>query len=244
MREAEAAMSAGEIDWREVGPVGTARALLRRDLLLARRDGGALGTALGFYLLVVALLPLGLGPDLALLSRIAPGVLWIALLLAALLSLGRLFVDDRDDGSLDVLATSGEPLALIVASKAVAHWLTTALPLVAATPLLALLLNLELSAHVPLVVAMLVGTPAVSFLGMLGAALTLSTRRGGLLMALVVLPLYVPTLIFGISTVAGATVGAGGGGYGASLAILGAVTLASMVLAPLAAAAALRLHLQ
>lgn len=212
--------------------------LVRRDLRLARRDGGALGTALGFNLIVVSLMPLGLGPDLNLLTRIAPGVLWIALLLSALLSLPRLFEADFEDGSLEVLAMADLPLSAVAAAKSLAHWLTTALPLVALAPILGLLLNLDPSQLPVLMVSMLVGTPAVSCLGAAGAALTLRSRRGGLLVALLVLPLYVPTLIFGISAVAAAALGTGG--VGAALLILGAISLVAIVIGPVAAGAALR----
>ncbi len=217
-------------------------ALVRRDLLLAVREGGAVGTALGFYLIVVALLPLGLGPDLKLLSRIAPGVLWIALLLAALLSLGRIFEADQDAGTLDVMAMGQLPLEAVVAGKALAHWISTGIPLALLAPILGILLNLEISAYPVLVATMLIGTPAVSFLGAIGAALTLKARRGGLLMALLVLPLYLPTLIFGISAVSAATLGPDG--LVQSLTVLGALSLASVVLGPIAAAAALRLQMQ
>ena len=177
-------------------------ALLRRDIRLALREGGAIGSALGFYLIVVALLPLGLGPDLNLLARIAGGLLWIALLLAALLSLPRLFEADFEDGGLELLAAGPLPLEAVAAAKALAHWLTTGVPLTLLAPVLGLLLNLDLAAYSVLVLSMLLGTPAVSFLGAIGAALTLRSRRGGLLIALLVLPLYVPTLIFGISAIA------------------------------------------
>ena len=215
--------------------------LLKRDLRLAVREGGAIGTALGFYLVVVALIPLGLGPDLKLLSRIAPGVLWIALLLSALLSLGRVFETDHEDGSLEVMATGPLPLELVAAAKSIAHWLSTALPLTVMAPLLGLLLNLELAAYPLLVLTMLVGTPAISFLGAIGAALTLGARRGGLLIALLVLPLYVPTLIFGISAIGAALLGPAG--FQPSLLILAAISLFAAVLGPFAAAAALRLQL-
>lgn len=216
-------------------------ALVKRDLKLAVREGGAIGTALGFFFVVVAMMPLGLGPDLNLLSRIAAGVLWIALLLAALLSLGRMFETDYEDGTLDVLATGPLPLELAAAAKAFAHWLTTAIPLALLAPVLGILLNLKLAAFPVLVVTMLAGTPAVSFLGAIGAALTLKARRGGLLLALIVLPLYIPTLIFGISVLSAQS---GPGGYGASLSILLALSLASIVAGPFAAAAALRIQLQ
>ena len=216
--------------------------LLKRDLILALRDGGALGTALGFYLIVVSLLPLGLGPDLNLLSRIAPGILWIALLLAALLSLNRMFETDYEDGTLEAIAAGPLPLELVAAAKALAHALTTGVPLVLLTPLLGLLLNLDLQAYPVLLASMLAGIPAVSFLGSIGAALTLKTRRGGLLLALLVLPLYVPTLIFGIAAVNNAL--AGPQGASSSFLILGAVSLVSIVLGPVAAAAALRVQMQ
>ncbi len=217
-------------------------ALVKRDLLLAVREGGAVGTALGFYLIVVALLPLGLGPDLNLLTRIAPGVLWIALLLAALLSLGRIFDDDANEGTLDVMAMGGLPLEAVVAAKSFAHWLSTGIPLALLAPVLGILLNLEISAYPTLVVTMVIGTPAVSFLGAIGAALTLKTRRGGLLMALLVLPLYLPTLIFGISAMSAASLGPDG--FSQSLMVLAALSLGSLVLGPFAAAAALRIQMQ
>jgi heme exporter protein B len=216
--------------------------LTRRDVLIAWKEGGTIGVALGFYLVVVVLLPLGLGPDLNLLSRIAPGVLWIALMLAALLSLGRLFEADFEDGSLDILATGTLPLEAVVAAKALAHWLTTALPLMALAPLLGLLLNLAPEAYGVLLATMLVGTPAVSFLGAIGAAMTVRTRRGGLLLGLLLLPLFVPTLIFGIEAVGAALTGADS--FRASFLILIAISLAAVALAPLAAAGALRFQLQ
>jgi heme exporter protein B len=215
--------------------------LIRRDLRLAVREGGAVGTALGFFLIVVSLMPLGLGPDLNLLARIAAGVLWIALLLAALLSLNRIFESDYEDGTLEVLAIGPLPLELVAAAKALAHWITTGIPLAVLAPVLGILLNLDLNAYPVLVATTLLGTPAVSFLGAIGAALTMKTRRGGLLLALIVLPLYVPTLIFGISAV---SAGAGPEGVGASFLILAAISLVTMVLGPVAAAAALRVQIQ
>lgn len=217
-------------------------ALLQRDMVMTWREGGAVGTALGFYVMVITLLPLGIGPDLNLLARIAPGLLWVALMLAALLSLGRLFESDLEDGSLDVLATSGLPLEAVAAVKCTAHWLGTALPLVLMAPVLGLLLNLPLDAYGPLMLSMLLGTPAVSFIGGIGAALTVRARRGGVLIALLMLPLFVPTLIFGIETVSSAVVDAGA--FWPSFLILSAISMASVVLAPLATAAALRLQVQ
>ena len=215
--------------------------LVQRDLRLAVRQGGALGTALGFYMIVVTLLPLGLGTDLNLLSRIAPGVLWIALLLSALLSLPRMFGNDYEDGSLDILATGPLPLELVVAAKALAHWISTGIPLTLLAPVLGILLNLEIEAYPVLVATMLVGTPAVSFIGAVGAALTLRAHRGGLLIALLVLPLYAPTLIFGMASI-GALLGPGG--VSSPFLILTALSLMSVVLGSIAAAAALRAQLQ
>lgn len=216
-------------------------ALVRRDLRLAIREGGAIGTALGFFLVVVSLMPLGLGPDLNLLARIAAGILWIALLLAALLSLNRIFEADYEDGTLDVLATGRLPLELVAAAKSLAHWITTGIPLALLAPVLGVLLNLDIRSYPILVATTLAGTPAVSFLGAIGAALTVKARRGGLLLALVVLPLYVPTLIFGISAVSAVM---GPAGTGAAFLMLTAISLAAIVLGPVAAAAALRIQLQ
>jgi heme exporter protein B len=218
--------------------VRPALALLIRDIKLAWREGGAIGVALGFYLVVVAIIPFGLGPDLNLLARIAPGMLWVALLLAALLSADRIFHNDYEDGTLDVLATGPLPLPVVAAIKSLAHWLTTGVPLALMAPVLGLLLNLPLDAMPLLVATMLAGTPAVSFVAAIGASLTLGLRRSGLLLALLVLPLYVPVLIFGVSTVSMAIVGPGS--PWPPFLMLCAISLASIVLAPLAAAAALR----
>lgn len=215
--------------------------LVRRDLQLARRDGAALGTVLGFYVIVATMLPLGVGPDLNLTSRIAPAVLWVGLLLAALLSLGRIFEGDAEDGAVDVLAAGPLPLELVAAAKSLAHWISTALPLAVLSPLLAILLNLDAAAYPMLIAGTLLGTPAVSFIGSIGAALTLRARRGGLLVALLILPLYVPTLIFGIAVVSAAAALAS---PWPALLILAAISLASVALAPFAAAAALRAQLQ
>lgn len=215
-------------------------ALLARDLRLAVREGGAVGTALGFYLVVVAMLPLSLGPDLNLLTRIAGGILWVALLLSALLSLPRLFESDLEDGVLEVLAMAPLPLEAATAAKALAHWLSTGVPLTLMAPVLGLMLNLELAAYPALLATMLAGTPAISFIGAIGAALTLRSRRGGLLIALLVLPLYIPTLVFGISAMEASALGSGG--FMPSFLILAAISLASLVLGPLAAAAAIRMQ--
>jgi heme exporter protein B len=216
-------------------------ALIGRDLSLARRQGGAVSTALGFYLVIVAALPLGLGPDLNLLSRIAPGVLWVALLLSSLLSADRMFHDDHEDGSLEVIALGPLPLELVALGKAIAHWLSVGIPLMLLAPLLALMLNMDGRAYGPLMLTLLAGTPAVSFLAGIGAALTLGIRKGGLLLPLIILPLYIPILIFGVSSVDAVVTGPGD--FAAPFSILCALTLASIVLAPLGTAAALRLNL-
>jgi len=216
--------------------------LVARDLRLALREGGAISTALGFYLIVVSILPLGLGPDLNLLARIAPGLLWVALLLAALLSLDRIFHDDWQDGSLELIALGPLPLELVAAAKSLAHWISIGIPLTLAAPVLALLLNLPGEAFGPLLLTMLTGTPAISFLGSIGAALTLGLKRGGLLLALLILPLYVPVLVFGVSAMNAVITGPAP--FLPSWLILCAISLATVVLAPIGAAAALRLNLQ
>lgn len=216
--------------------------LVKRDLRLALREGGAISTALGFYLIVVSILPLGLGPDLNLLSRISPGVLWVALLLAALLSLDRIFHDDWQDGSLEIIALGPLPLELVAAAKSLAHWISIGVPLTLASPVLALLLNLPPEAFGALVLTMITGTPAISFIGSIGAALTLGLKHGGLLRALLILPLCVSVLVFGVSAMNAVITGPAP--FLPSWLILCAITLASLVLAPLGAAAALRLNLQ
>ncbi len=215
-------------------------ALIKRDLILSYRLGGGAGTAIGFFLVVVTLLPLGIGPDSALLSRIAPGALWIALLLAVLLSVDRMFQADFEDGSLELMFLSPVSLELIVLCKTFTHWLTTGLPLALAAPLFGFLLNISPDAIGPLVLSTLIGSPALSLLGGLGASITLGLRRGGLLLSLIILPLYVPILIFGVSAASAATSAVDIATP--SLLILAALSLATLVLCPLAAAAAVRSH--
>lgn len=217
------------------------RALLLRELRLALRSGGGAGLGLAFFLIVVILIPFGVGPEPALLTKIAPGTLWIAALLSCLLSLDRLFQADFEDGTLDILTISPIPLEGLVAIKALAHWLTTGLPLVVAAPILALTLNLPSEAYFWLIASLAIGTPALSFLGTIGAALTLGIRRGGLLLSLLVLPLYIPTLIFGALTVAAA---ADGTAVGPAFQLLAGITLFTLALSPFTAAAALRMHLR
>ena len=216
--------------------------LIRRDLVLSIRQGGGAGTALGFFLTVVVLLPIGLGPDQNLLQRLAPGLLWIALLLSVLLSAERIFQQDYEDGSLDIMAMGPTPLELVALAKAIAHWLSTSLPLAIAAPLLGFLINLEPAAILPLALAMVAGSIALSFLASIGAAVTVGLRRGGLLLSVLVLPLYVPVLIFGVS--ASTASSAGPDIATPSLLILLALALASLVLSPLASAAALRSYLK
>lgn len=215
--------------------------LLKRDMVLAMRQGGGGGMSVAFFLIVVSMLPFGIGPDLNLLARIAPGILWVALLLSALLTLDRLFQADYEDGSLELLTMGELPLELVVISKTAAHWVTTGLPLAVAAPVLGILLNLDPSAFGPLFLTMLVGTPGLNFLGAIGAALTLSVRRGGLLVAILILPLFVPTLIFGVMAVNAVLVGPAS--FGPPFLILAALSLGAVVLGPLAAAAAIRLAL-
>lgn len=200
--------------------------------------------AVFFFLVVVAIVPLGVGPDRPMLERLAPGMLWVALLLAALLTLDRLFQADCEDGSLDLLSAGPLPLELVAVAKSLAHWLVTGLPLVIAAPVLGLLLNLPPETMPALVLAMLVGTPALSFIGALGAALTVGIRRGGLLASLLVLPFYIPVLIFGVGAASAASGGFEGEAGRQALLLLGAVTLGSFVIGPFGAAAALRANLR
>lgn len=216
-------------------------ALLIRDLRLAVRAGGGFGLALAFFLIVVVLVPFGVGPDPALLSRIAPGILWVAALLAALLSLDRIFALDIEDGSLPLLATAPLPLESVALAKGVAHWITTGLPLTLAAPVLGVLLNLPTPAFQWVFVTLLIGTPALSMIGTFGAALTVGLRRGGLLLSLLVLPLYVPTLIFGAEAVQR---GAAGLPAQVPLLMLGGITAAAIALLPFATAIALKINLR
>ena len=217
------------------------RALLLRDLRLAVRAGGGFGLGMAFFLMVVVLVPLGVGPEAAILGRIAPGILWVAALLACLLSLDRLFALDFEDGSLELLATAPIPMEGVVAVKVLAHWLVTGLPLTAASPVLALLLNLPPQGYPSLVAALLLGTPALSAIGAFGAAVTVGLKRGGLLMSLLVLPMYVPTLIFGATAVRS---GAQGQTLTTPLLLMSGITLGALALLPFAAAAAIRANLK
>ena len=213
-------------------------ALFLRDIRIAVRVGGGALIGVLFFLILVALMPFAIGPDLALLQRIGPAILWLGALLASLLALDRLLSADQEDGSLDLLLMSGTPLELAVAAKALAHWLTTGLPLVIATPVLALFLNLDPPAIGAVAATLLAGTPALTFIGLIGAALTVTLRRGGLLLSVLVLPLTIPVLIFGVSASNAAIVGPLP--FGTPFTILCALTLVSMVIGPFAAALAVR----
>ncbi|WP_170752528.1 heme exporter protein CcmB [Ruegeria lacuscaerulensis] len=216
-------------------------ALLLRDLKLALRAGGGFGLGLAFFLIVTVLVPFSVGPQSSLLSTIAPGILWLGALLACLLSLDRLLALDWEDGSLDLLATAPLPLESVVTIKALAHWLTTGLPLVLAAPFLGVLLNLPVPGFSWLVISLLIGTPAMSVIGTFGAALTVGLKRGGLLLSLLVLPLYVPTLIFGAEV---ARRGAMGMETQTPLLMLAGITAATIALLPFASAAVLRINLR
>ncbi|KAA2232148.1 heme exporter protein CcmB [Salinarimonas soli] len=213
-------------------------ALLARDLRLAARIGGSGVLGLIFFLMIVTLVPFSLGPDLNLLSRIGPAILWLSAVLATLIGLDRLFQADEEDGSLDLMIASPLPLELVVLAKGLAHWLTTGLPLALASPLFGLLVALDLTGMGAMVATLLVGTPALTFVGAVGAALTVSIRRGGLLLAILVLPLMIPTLIFGVSA-ANAALG-GTVPFLTPFLILIALTLITVVIGVFAGAAALR----
>ncbi|MGR3802279.1 heme exporter protein CcmB [Marinibacterium profundimaris] len=216
-------------------------ALLVRDIRLAFRAGGGFGLGLAFFLIITILVPFSVGPQSQLLTTIAPGILWLGALLACLLSLDRMLALDWEDGTLDLLATAPLPLEATLAIKALAHWLTTGLPLVLAAPILGVLLNLDPQGFSWLVASLALGTPALSIIGAFGAALTVGLKRGGLLLSLLVLPLYVPTLIFGAEA---ARRGATGLEALPPLLLLAGITAGSFAILPFAAAAALRVNLR
>jgi len=211
--------------------------LLARDLRLALRQSADSLTVVAFFAIATVLFPFGVGPEANILARIAGGVLWVTALLAALLSLDRVFTVDYEDGTLDQLVLSGAPLPLVVVAKVLAHWLTTGLALIVVSPLLAITLHLPAEGYIPLLLALLLGTPTVSLIGAVGAALVLGTRRGGVLLALLVLPLYIPVLIFGTAAVESAITGVSS--YGPLL-VLGGLAVLALTLCPWATSAALR----
>ena len=217
---------------------GWAMALFKRDLRLSVRVGGSALVGVLFFLAVVTVIPFGVGPDLNLLARIGPAILWIGALLATLLGLDRLFQADREDGTLDLMMMSGRPLELVVLVKCLAHWIATGLPLVAAAPLLAVFLNLDPVSMGAVPATLLVGTPALTLIGAVGASLTVSLRRGGLLLAVLVIPLAIPVLIFGVSAADAAMHDPEP--YLTPFLILCALTLIAAVVGPVASAAALR----
>lgn len=213
-------------------------AILQRDLRLATRAGGGALIGVLFFLIVVTLVPFAIGPDLALIKRVGPAILWLGALLASLLTLDRLVAADRDDGSLDLILMGEAPLSLVLACKALAHWIATGLPLIVAAPVLSVMLNLDAPAAIAVMLTLLVGTPALTFTGLIGAALAAMLRRGGLLLGVLILPLSIPVLIFGV---AASNAAAGGGvAFGPPFAILCALTLISVVAGPFAASLALR----
>jgi heme exporter protein B len=215
-------------------------ALLLRDMRLATRAGGGAALALSFFALVATLVPLGVGADMKLLARVAGGILWVGAVLAALLSLDRLFQGDYDDGSLELIALSPLSLEGTAFAKIGAHWLSTGLPLTVLSPVLALLFNLPPGPTLTLFVSLLIGTPAVSAIGAIGAALTVSLRRGGLILPLIILPLLSPAVIFGAGAVGARLDGFSSAG---ALGLLGAFSLAAVLLSPFVAAASVRLNL-
>jgi heme exporter protein B len=216
-------------------------ALLRRDLRLAVRTPAESATVVLFFVLAAMLFPLGIGPEPNLLALVAGGVIWVMALLASLLSFERLFQLDAEDGSLDLIALSPAPLELLVLGKCVAHWLVTGLPLVIVSPLLGLFLNLPVEAYPVLLLALALGTPTLSLIGAIGAALTLGARRGGVLLALLILPLYIPVLIFGVAAVEAAIAGLTPRPH---LFLLGGMLALSLSMAPFASAAAIRQALE
>ena len=216
-------------------------AVVRRDLTLALRRRSDVLTTFFFFVIVVSLFPLGVSPEASTLRVIAPGVVWVAALLASMLALVRLFASDFDDGTLEQLALSPQPLVLLIAAKVLAHWLVTGLPLVLIAPLLGLQFDLPSGALGTMLLALLLGTPCLSLIGAIGAALTLGVRGAGGLLALLVLPLYIPVLIFGAGAVSASANGMAAGGH---LSVLGALLLIAVVLGPLASAAAVRIALE
>lgn len=215
--------------------------LIKRDLQLAIRGGIGSLMAVVFFIVSATLFPLGIGPESALLERIAPGALWVCALLASMLSLNHLFQNDYDDGSLEVIMLGPLPLELVTVAKVLAHWFSTSIPLIVIAPILAILLNMNSSGFATLMYSLLLGTPILSLIGSIGASLTLGTRRGGILVSLLVLPIYVPVLIFATGAIEGAIFGFEGS---ANLLILAAGLIASLVLAPWASAAALRMAVE
>lgn len=217
--------------------LSTMTTIIRRELLIAFRRQADIFNPLWFFIIVITLFPLSIGPDPSLLSRIAPGIVWVAALLSALLSLERLFRDDYQDGSLEQMMLMPVPLPVVVISKVLAHWLLTGMPLILISPLLAILLSLDMNTWISVVLTLLLGTPTLSFIGAIGVALTVGLQKGGVLLSLLVLPLYIPILIFATSAIDAASLGMA---YNGQLAILAAMFMGALTLTPFAISAALR----
>ncbi|GGB72261.1 heme exporter protein CcmB [Shewanella inventionis] len=211
--------------------------LLQRDLRIAIRHRGDIFNPLLFFILVVTLFPLGIGPEPQVLTRVAPGIIWVAALLASMLSLERLFKADYSDGSLEQMLLSPQPLVILVLAKVFAHWILTGVPLILVAPLLAVLLHLDSNSYVALMATLALGTPVLSLLGAIGVALTVGLRKGGVLLSLLILPLYIPVLIFATSAIDSASINLP---YTGQLAIIGAMLIGSLIMAPFAIGASLR----
>jgi len=218
-----------------------ALSIIARDLRLSLRQGSSTTMVMGFFVMVVILFPFAIGPEQAILARISVGVIWIAALLSCLLSLDRMFQADHEDGALDQFMIGPMPLELVVMAKCIAHWLTTSLPLISLTPILGIMMNLPPQGFLPLMLTMLLGTPALSFIGGLGASLTVTLRRGGAILSLLILPFYIPVLIFGVLAVRASIDGSPAGGH---IMLLGGFSLFAAAMTPWAAAAALRAGLE
>ncbi|UPQ87196.1 heme exporter protein CcmB [Vibrio sinaloensis] len=217
--------------------LGTMSSIIRRELLIAFRRQADIFNPLWFFIIVITLFPLSIGPEPNLLARIAAGIVWVAALLSALLSLERLFRDDFQDGALEQMMLMPVPLPVVVISKVIAHWLLTGLPLILISPLLSILLSLDFNTWLGVVLTLMVGTPTLSFIGAIGVALTVGLQKGGVLLSLLVLPLYIPILIFATSAIDAASLGMA---YNGQLAILGAMLMGAITLTPFAISAALR----
>lgn len=217
--------------------LSTMAMIIQRELLIAFRRQADIFNPLWFFIIVITLFPLSIGPEPGLLSRIAPGIVWVAALLSALLSLERLFRDDFQDGALEQMMIMPVPLSVVALSKVIAHWLLTGVPLILISPLLAILLSLNFDTWLGVVATLLLGTPTLSFIGAIGVALTVGLQKGGVLLSLVVLPLYIPILIFATSAIDAASLGMA---YNGQLAILAAMLVGAMTLTPFAISAALR----
>ena len=230
-----------EVEMKTLGATVVLGAVVRRDLLLAMRRKSEVLTTLFFFVIVASLFPLGIGPEPVLLRKIAPGVLWVGALLACMLSLNRMFAADYADGTLEQMALSPVPLGLLVAGKIAAHWLVSGLPLVLIAPVLGLQFDLDARTLMVLAVSLLIGTPLLSLVGSIGAALTLGVRGGGVLVSLLTLPLYIPALIFGAGAVEADLSGLGAGGH---LSLLAALLVLAVFFAPWATTAAVRIALE